>query len=192
MLLMDRPGGRVELGKPLSLEEYLALPADTYAEIVDGVLRPMSRERTVNRQIGARLAAAIESQLPEAYQVAPEEIVVFSKTPPTARIPDVAVFRDLLDPSGVTNSTPADDVILVVEIVSPTTATADRFEKRAEYARNAIASYWMIETEPDLAVFVHCLVGSKYGEPKRFGPGDTITDPNLPWLAVPVTALVRR
>lgn len=189
MLVMDRPIGRVELGKPLTLEDYLALPEDSRVEIVDGVIRPMSRELRPNRQIGSRLAVIIGGQLPTAIQVAAEEIVVFVRRPPTARIPDVAVFRDLADPEGKTNNTPAENVLLAVEIVSPNSATTDRFEKKGEYARNGIPSFWLIEPQPELIVHVHNLVGTGYGEPKSFVVGDVVGDPLLTWLRVPVVEL---
>lgn len=42
MLLLERPAGEV-LNTQLTLAEYLALPEDSRYEIVDGLLRPMTR-----------------------------------------------------------------------------------------------------------------------------------------------------
>jgi Uma2 family endonuclease len=58
-------------------------------------------------------------------------------------IPDVVVFaaaalkrtKDLLHPS---------DVLLVVEVLSPTTAQVDLGLKRAAYATAAIPNYWIV------------------------------------------------
>jgi Uma2 family endonuclease len=174
----------------VKLEDYLALPEDSRVEIVDGVIRPMSRELRLNRQIGSRLTSIIEGQVPRGIQAAPEEIVVFAREPPAARIPDVVVFRDLADPQGKTNNTPAEDVLLVVEIVSPHSANTDRFEKKAEYARCGIQSFWLIEPQPEITVHVHNLAGVHYGEPKSFGAGESISDPRLPWLTVSVADLL--
>jgi Uma2 family endonuclease len=58
--------------------------------------------------------------------VAEGEVVVFRVTPPEARIPDVVVFRAGADPAGRTNHTAVADMVLVVEVVSPGSQTADR------------------------------------------------------------------
>lgn len=63
----------------------------------------------------------------------------------------VLVRRDA-DPAGETNHTFAPEVRLVVEVVSPDTRTADRYEKPAEYARNGIPAFWQIELEPSIEV----------------------------------------
>lgn len=190
MLLMDRPTGRVEASTPLTLDEYLALPEDARAEIVDGVLRPMTRTNKLHRMVQRRLATLIETQKKPELRVAEEEIVVFEVKPPTARIPDVVLFKAERDPDGLTNSTPTSEVLLAVEIVSPTTATADRFEKPAEYARNGIPSFWRIELEPDIMIHVHELAGDTYREWRRFHRRSVVTDPNLPWIKIDVGELL--
>jgi Putative restriction endonuclease len=77
MLLMDRPTGRVETSGPLTLREYLALPEDTRAEIVDGVLRPMTRANRLHRTVQRRIANVIETQKLPELRVVEEEVVVF-------------------------------------------------------------------------------------------------------------------
>jgi Uma2 family endonuclease len=190
MLVLDRPHGAVEADMPLTLDEFLSLPEDTRAELVDGVLRPMIRPSTAHRQIQRRLANALEDRCPGGLVVAEEEVVTFALDPPTARIPDVVVFRAGTDPHGRTNSTPAADVPLVVEVVSESTQTADRYEKPAEYARNGIAGFWRIELEPSIAVHVYRLVEGVYRDEGRFGRDDVIRDRGLPWAEVAVADLM--
>ncbi|WP_306357201.1 MULTISPECIES: Uma2 family endonuclease [unclassified Nocardia] len=43
----------------------------------------------------------------------------------------------------------ASDTLLVVEVVSPNTVTADLVEKRAEYARLGIPYYWIVRMVQD-------------------------------------------
>lgn len=43
----------------------------------------------------------------------------------------------------------AHDTILVVEVVSPNTITADLIEKRADYARHRIPYYWIVRMVND-------------------------------------------
>ncbi|BFU46853.1 Uma2 family endonuclease [Krasilnikovia sp. MM14-A1004] len=49
------------------------------------------------------------------------------------------------------------DLLLVVEVVSPGSAAADRVVKRLEYAAAGIARYWMVERDPAQTVTMHSL-----------------------------------
>lgn len=190
MLLLDRPTGQVDAGTPLTLDEYLTLPEDTRAEIVDGVLRPMTRASKKGREVQRRLASLLAEQKPAGVRVAEEEVVVFRATPPEARIPDIVVFRAGADLAGETNHTMASDVLLVVEVVSPGSQTADRYEKPAEYARNRIPSFWRIELEPSISVNVYKLVNEVYRDEGVYTRGGLIKDPTLEWLSVEVHDLL--
>lgn len=190
MLLLERPTGRVEMLAPLTLEEYLTLPEDTRAEIVDGVLRPMPRDSKKCREAQSVLAHLLWSQKPAGVRAALEEVVVFRATPPEARIPDVVLFRAGADLAGETNHTMAADVLLVVEVVSPGSQTADRYEKPAEYARNGIPSFWRIELEPDISVHVYRLVDEVYRDEGVYTRGGLIKDPTLEWLSIEVNDLL--
>lgn len=190
MLLLERPTGQVEAGTPLTLDEYLALPEDTRAEIVDGVLRPMTRASKKGREVQRRLASRLAEQKPAGLRVAEEEVVVFRAIPPEARIPDVVVFQAGADLAGETNHTAAPDVLLVVEVVSPNTQTADRYEKPGEYARNRIPAFWRIELEPAIAVNVYQLVGEVYRDEGAYTRGGLIKDPTLEWVSIEVDDLL--
>jgi Uma2 family endonuclease len=190
MLLLDRPEGQIDAGTPLTLGEYLSLPEDTRAEIVDGVLRPMVRANKKGREVQSILAYLLRQQKPAGLRVAEEEVVVFRATPPEARIPDVVVFRAGADPTGQTNYTAASDVRLVVEVVSPGSQTADRYEKPAEYARNGIPAFWRIELEPAIEVNVYRLVNGVYRDEGVYTRGGLIKDPTLAWLSVEVNDLL--
>ncbi len=48
------------------------------------------------------------------------------------------------------------DVVLAIEVVSPSTKTTDRFAKPGEYAAAGIPCYWRIERDP-LHVFAYQL-----------------------------------
>jgi Uma2 family endonuclease len=183
----------------MSLAEFLALPDDTRAEIVDGVVRPMTRSNQKQRNIQSLLAAVLRAQAPVRHRVLEEEVVVLTEVPATARIPDVAVIRAEPGRTWDTNHTPAGDVVLAVEVVSPTTATADRVEKPVQYALAGIPAFWRIEVDPRIEVVVHRLVEAsaggtlqrRYEETGRFVAGQTVADQTLPWVAVEVDALGR-
>lgn len=190
---------RIGMGTPMPLEEFLALPEDARAEIVDGVVRPMTRSNQKHRNIQSLLAAVLRAQAPPGHRVLEEEVVVLAEVPATARIPDVVVIRSEPDRTWDTNNTPATDVVLAVEIVSPTTATADRVEKPLQYALAGIPAFWRIEVHPEIEVVVHRLVESvqdgtirrRYEVVGQHTGGGSVVDLILPWIAVAVDDLGR-
>lgn len=191
MALLMRTESGIELPiSQLTLDEYLALPEDTRAEIVDGVLRPMVRSSKNGRRAQRRLASLLERQLPRGLRVEEEEVVVLRVDPADSRIPDVVVFRQAADPTGETNYTAAQDVLLVVEVVSPSSQTADRYEKPGEYARAGIPAFWRIELEPSISVHVYRLVDQVYRDEGVYTQGGLIKDPTLAWLSIEVNDLL--
>jgi Uma2 family endonuclease len=189
MLLVEQASGRtVDVNAQLTLGEYLALPDDTRCEIVEGILRPMSRATTEGRRVQRRLSNVLETSCPPDLQVELEEIVVFHEVPPDARIPDISVFaragkRDR------TNHVAAQHVLLAVEVVSPGSGEEDRHVKPGEYARNGIPHFWRIELEPRLAVHTYVLTDGGYVNAGVFGPDDRIRSVVLGWIDVPVARL---
>jgi Uma2 family endonuclease len=188
---------RISTGMEMSLPDFLALPDDIRAEIVDGVVRPMTRSDQKQRNIQSLLAYLLDGQAPPGHRVLEGEVVVLAEVPATARVPDVVVIRAEAGRTWDTNHTPAVDVALAVEIVSPTTATADRVEKPVQYALAGIPAFWRIEVDPRIEVVVHRLievtaggtVQRRYEETGRFVAGHTVADETLPWVAVAVDDL---
>jgi len=189
MLLLDRPASEV-LHTELTLEEYLALPEDTRCEIIDGVLRPMTRSGKRHRTVQRRLANALESRAPDGLLVAEEEVVIFKAVPPSTRIPDISVYDDAVVVDPDSNSVPVTGMTLVVEVVSPGSETEDRYHKPGDYARNGIAHFWRIEMTPDIEVVTYELVNGVYHETGVFRRGDRIAVESLPWVDVDVTDLL--
>lgn len=189
MLLLERPAGEV-LNTQLTLEEYLALPEDSRYEIVDGLLRPITRSGKRNRTVQRRLANWLEQQSPDDLFVVEEEIVIFKVAPPSTRIPDVTICRAeaIIDPDS--NSIAVADVLLVAEIVSPGSETEDRFHKPGDYARNGVPHFWRIELDPVVEVFTYHLAQGAYREAGGFRQGDQIVDPLLPWVDIEVNGLL--
>jgi Uma2 family endonuclease len=177
---------------PMTLDEYLALPEDTRCEIVDGVPRPMVRPNKVHREVQRQLANALEGSCPPEWAVSEEEVVTISASPAHARISDVMVYRADDDPTGRRNHTAAPDVLLIVEVVSPNTQTADRYEKPGEYARAGIPAFWRIELDPAIVVWTHRLVDGVYHDQGQFELGDRLEDSSLPWFSVEVRDLLGR
>jgi Uma2 family endonuclease len=192
MVLLARTStGVSQLVSQLTLDEYLSLPEESPYEIVDGVLRPMVRSSKENREVQSVLTGLLRAQKPGGLRVAEEEVLVLREDPPDARIPDVVVFRASSDPAArKTNHTAAESVLLVVEVVSPSSQTADRYEKPGEYARAGIPAFWRIELEPSISVHVYRLIDEVYRDEGVYTRGGLIKDPTLPWLSIEVNDLL--
>ncbi|MFI5426388.1 Uma2 family endonuclease [Aeromicrobium sp. UC242_57] len=75
---------------------------------------------------------------------------------PTFRVPDVMVFRASAYSSGAVSVLPQ-DVVLVVEVVSPGSRTNDRITKPAEYAAAGIGADRRVELEPTASLTAYVL-----------------------------------
>jgi Uma2 family endonuclease len=180
----------IHAGTPLSLAEYLDLPEETRAEIVDGVVRPMSRERRINREVRSRLSLALRGLAPPGARVIEDEPIVLGVDPAWTRIPDVSVLRPDPVDDGSTNNSPVSQLLLAVEVVSPTTRSADLREKPVEYGMTGVPAYWTVDLIDGITVTVHRLDDGVHVPAGTFGRGERVADPALPWATVEVTPLL--
>jgi Uma2 family endonuclease len=74
------------------------------------------------------------------------------------RIPDLTVWAG---PQPGSVWLPIDELLLVVEIVSPGSAAMDRVIKLGEYARAGIPRYWLIDRDVAQTVSLHVLTADK-------------------------------
>jgi len=127
-----------------TLEDYLALPDDVRAELIDGELYVTpaptpQHQRTVaclwcslegwlrEEELGEAFLAPLDVHLPTGEVVQPDLLVVKSVNPRVVK-PDAV--------HGVPD--------LVVEVVSPAQPERDRYVKRQLYARNAVREFWIV------------------------------------------------
>jgi Uma2 family endonuclease len=133
-----------------SVEDVWALPDDgNRYETVDGELlvSPMPRfvhQRAVTR-LGAVLIEYVDRQHIGELMFSPYDVVL---DPFTLLQPDVLVIR----PVGievVRGEAPPPAPFLAIEVLSPTTARADRIRKRPRYQRAGIEC-WLVDLESEL------------------------------------------
>jgi Uma2 family endonuclease len=74
---------------------------------------------------------------------------------------------------------------LVVEILSPSTASMDRRLKRDVYERTGVDEYWVVDPDRDV-VEVHRRSGAVFADPVQFGREQILTTPLLPSLEIPL------
>jgi Uma2 family endonuclease len=77
---------------------------------------------------------------------------------------------------------------LMIEVLSPSTASRDRGEKKAVYAKNAVREYWLVDPRAR-EVQVFALAGDRYENAMTYAEGDTVSSRALAGLAIAVVDL---
>jgi Uma2 family endonuclease len=132
-----------------------ALPEDGIRrELIDGVLLVSPSPASFHQIIAMRLGVALEEDCPPGYVVTQAVEVRVSKR--RSFIPDVLVVTAEAAAGNPRKFQPH-EVLLAVEIVSPSSTGMDRVAKPGFYAEAGIPFYWRIETEPVLSVHTYLL-----------------------------------
>ncbi|MGH3433671.1 MAG: Uma2 family endonuclease [Thermocrispum sp.] len=84
---------------------------------------------------------------------------------PVVRSPDLLIARTgVFGQRGIAK---ASDVVLAVEIISPSSVRTDTVVKPVDYADAGIPNYWLIDAEPPVTATVYYLVDGEYEESQR-------------------------
>ncbi|RKN44285.1 Uma2 family endonuclease [Micromonospora endolithica] len=122
-----------------------ALPEDgRRRELLDGVLLMSPSPTRTHQIIAGRLMVALEADCPDEYDVTQGVEVRINRT--RSFVPDVLVTTSVAAVREPSRYEPH-EVVLAVEIVSPSSRSIDRVLKPALYAQAGIPFYWRIETE---------------------------------------------
>ncbi len=160
-------------------QDYLNAPEDKRFELLDGELItppiPGELHQSVSAQLGWRMVQfASENKLGRVYHAPFDEVLSDSDVVQ----PDLLFVShersQIITPENIQG---APD--LVVEILSPSTATRDRTFKRTLYARHGVKEYWMADTtEKDVAVLLLGDPGFEVVE--VYSRSEVLTSPTLP------------
>lgn len=130
-------------------------------ELVDGDLRVSPSATWRHNSFGSRLARQLEDSCPPHLAVvAPGSGVL---VPRGYLIPDVVVVEAALAASTSYAADPS-QLLLVVEVASPSTGVDDVREKTVLYAEPGITSYWRLELDPAPRLVVQELREGHYVE----------------------------
>lgn len=165
-----------------------ALPDDgVRRELLDGVLLVSPSPSIAHQIVAGRLMVALEATCPDHFQVSQANDVQVSAR--RLFVPDVLVVTDEAATRRPTGKLAAAEVVLAVEIVSPSSQSMDRVMKPALYAKAGIPFYWLVETDGGLTVHTYKLEF----EDEVYRPSGTFTETikiDEPWrIDIPLARL---
>ena len=167
----------MRIPRPLTVEDLFRLPDDGWRyELVDGSLIVSPPPVTNHQRTVVRLTALIAALVPRGFE--PVHDVALEIDESTTLVPDLVVARS--DAFGRRSFTPA-DILLAVEVVSPSNARNDLVLKREVYASVGIPGYWILDgrTDPKITVMSLDADARRYDVVHEIGHGQsvTLTDP---------------
>ncbi len=175
-------------GTKLTYEDYRNTPDDVRYEVHDGELirmpSPNTQHQTIRMDIGTALYSFVTKR--ESGTVWPVLLdVVLTDT-------DI-VQPDIMFISNECSHVLTEDNIsgapdLVIEILSPSTASIDRTFKRTLYERHGVNEYWMVDTSAK-NITVLILGENGYELSGIYGEGQTLTSPTLPGFSLNIDDL---
>jgi Uma2 family endonuclease len=128
-----------------TVEDVVNLPDDApRVELLDGVVNVVPSPTIDHQDIASLLHHWFRRHTPAGLKAS--LMIGVAVGMQNSFEPDVLVRR--AEPSGDRHFLMPDDVVLVVEVVSPGTKRRDRFIKPGGYAAAGIKHYWRIEQHP--------------------------------------------
>ncbi|SDT77676.1 Uma2 family endonuclease [Actinoplanes derwentensis] len=126
--------------RDLTVDDVAHLPAEIHYELIDGRLALSPSALPLHNWIGQRVAAVCEVNQPPDVIIGTDQSVMIDFH--NERRPDVvAIFEEGAGVSPVL----ASDVLFAFEIISPSSKSVDRKDKRRVYAASRISRYWVID-----------------------------------------------
>jgi Uma2 family endonuclease len=133
------------------LDHFADLPAHT--ELIDGSLVFVSPQKDFHTLTLYLLETGLRRTLPPELRVRREMSVTLG--PRQRPEPDMIVLRAQALAGLEATAYQADDVVLVIEVVSPESQIRDRERKPQLYAKAGIPHFWRVENEGRMTVYVY-------------------------------------
>jgi Uma2 family endonuclease len=180
----------------LTFEEYLTYNdgTDTRYELVKGALQPMSLGTGKHGKVTQFLDDAFNAEIKRMGQPwTSQRFTVGIQSPrgnrwDTCRIPDITVlpmaqWDEMEDREAVIRAHEPPPLV-VVEVVSPSTATVDCRAKRTEYAALDIPEYWIVDLEQGMVTI--CVLNEGAYDDQVFREQAVILSATFPGLVLTV------
>lgn len=174
-----------ELKTRLDYGDYAAIPADGRRwELLDGEPHVSAAPSPLHQRLVIEILVALREHFPRPAEVfvSPIDVIL---TPHDVFEPDVVVVTD---PAQVSARGIEGPPHLVVEVLSPGTAAYDRTIKARRYAALGVPHLWLVDSE-GRSIDCHRREGDEYRLVVTVRPGETLTHPDFPALAIPVAPL---
>ena len=152
-----------------TVEDYLSLPPDVRAELIEGELYMTPSPRPRHQEIGSNVNSVLKDYVVARHlgQVYFAPLDVFLPSGSIVQSDVIFIVRDNLFIVGDRLEGVPD---LLFEVVSPSGAVRDRLVKRRLYADNGVPEYWSVDDE-SRSVEVLTLVGGEYAPDGYFVVG---------------------
>ena len=174
--------------KKYSYADYQQWPDDERFEIIDGTVYAMNAPLRIHQEILLEMARQIANFLrgkPCKIFIAPFDVRLTDRSKIDNEIfnvvqPDLSVICDheKLDEKGCLGSPD-----LVIEILSPSSASYDSIKKRALYEKFGVKEFWLVHPT-DRLVTAYRLIDGAYGRPEIFDIFNPATPALMPDLKI--------
>ncbi len=177
---MSLPGPR------FTYEDYLLLPEDKRYELLEGELlvtpAPTARHQRILLKLAVRLSVHSETNGLGQVLPAPTDVILSSDNVVQPDVMYIVRQRlSIIHPNGGVHGAPD----LVVEVLSPSTASRDQVLKRKLYGKYGVREYWVVD--PASSTIEVLVLGPAGLETSRVFPmGSVVVSPLLPGLVLAV------
>jgi Uma2 family endonuclease len=177
--------------RPFTAADYMSLPEHgPRYQLVDGELyiapAPNRHHQSISRNIGYLMLDYLDEHPIGVVYYAPFDVQL---TDITVVQPDIAFFSTQRA-SYLTEHGAEGAPDLVVEILSPKTASLDLGAKREIYARTGVREMWIVEPETRM-LKVYRLHENAETPLASLSENDTLTTPLLPGLEIPLAKVFK-
>ncbi|MGA4989553.1 Uma2 family endonuclease [Nonomuraea bangladeshensis] len=154
---------------PYTVDDLLKFPDDgNRYELLNGSLLVSPAPTPLHQRIISRVMRALMQAEPPHLETL--TTVNLRLTDKDYYIPDIVVVpREVTDAVGLMFG--PDDLLLAVEVGSPSTKMRDEGLKTSAYAQARIPVYWRVEPDEGPALYVYELDGDAYGPPAIYKAG---------------------
>ena len=176
-MMVTKPAAR------LTYADYLNTPGDERYELINGGLIVVGSPNIAHQTASMGLSLAVagfvrERALGQVFH-APTDVILADTDVVQPDLVFVSREREgIVTPANIRG---APD--LVVEILSPSTASLDRTTKRDLYAGHGVKEYWIVDPAAQ-TVLVMLLRGGRFEVVGSYGRQDDLASPTLPGLTV--------
>ena len=150
-----------------TVDEFAALPEDNSMryELVEGRIVASPRPALPHMIVLDELWGQLRPQLPDDLTAVTEIDLDLQLAQPVVRIPDLVIIHDrAIGKRGIVK---ASDVVLAVEVISPSSIRTDTKVKPMEYADAGVPHLWVVDPQLPVTATAYRLVGGQYEESQR-------------------------